>query len=148
MKIKILIRWVMLALMAPRAFAAEYGHSGHGMNYLGNKPPAMAHQEVVDGVKVTVDMTPLPAAASNGTATHRMSVAFNEMKTGTALTRGEVTISILGPYRSEQTRELPPRHGLFSTDFALAKQGTYGVMCWFTLADGLARSSQFRYEVK
>ena len=52
MKILVLAA-LMAALAVTPVLAAEHDHAGHGMNYLGNKSPAMAHQEVVDGVKAT-----------------------------------------------------------------------------------------------
>lgn len=152
----ILLFAAILALTAPPALAAGTDHVGHGMNFGNYTPGKAAHQEVVDGVKATFNIMPLQEArAETGmalpqkvTETHHVSVAFNDMKTGTALMSGEVTVKILAPDTSEQTRDLPALHGHFGADFALAKQGKYGVMCRFTLADGRVRSATFWYEIR
>ena len=136
--------------------AAESDHVGHGMNYGNHTPGNSSHQEVVDGVKATFNVqTMKDAMKSMGMEmpkgvkeTHHLSVSFNDMKTGKALTKGEVTVKVQAPDKSEQTKELPARHGHFGADFELAKKGKYGVMCKFKLPDGKVRSSKFWYEVK
>ena len=146
----------LLFLAAPVAFAAEHDHSGHGMNYLGNKSAGNAHQEVVDGVKATFNVQPMKEAMKEmGMAmpkgvkeTHHLSVAFNDMKNGQALTEGEVKVKLQAPDKSEQTKDLAGMHGHFGADFELAKKGRYGIMCRFKLKDGKVRSSKFWYEVK
>jgi hypothetical protein len=136
--------------------AAEMDHVGHGMNYGNYTPGKSAHQEVVDGVKATFNITPMKAAmAEMGMAmpagvkeTHHLSVSFNDMKSGKAITAGEVKVKLQTPDKSEQTKELPAMHGHFGADFDLAKKGKYGVMCKFKLPDGKVRSSKFWYEIK
>lgn len=144
----LLICAAILALTAPPAIAAGTDHVGHGMNYGNYTPGKAAYMEVINGVKATFNITPLSTMAEGGTETHHVSVAFNDMNTGKALASGAVTVKILAPDKSEQVKDLPALHGHFSADFALVKQGKYGVMCTFTLADGTVRSATFWYEIK
>jgi hypothetical protein len=156
MKKLVLAISAILALTAPLAFAAEHDHTGHGMNYGGNSPGKAAHQEVVDGVKATFNVQPMKEAmAAMGMEmpkgvkeTHHLSVAFNDTKTGKAVTSGEVKVKVQAPDKSEQTKDMMGMHGHFGADFDLAKKGKYGVMCKFKLPDGKVRSSKFWYEVK
>jgi hypothetical protein len=136
--------------------AAESDHTGHGMNYGNYTPGKSAHEEVVDGVKATFNVKTMKDAMKEMgmdmpkgvKETHHLSVSFNDMKTGKALTKGGVTVKVQAPDKSEQTKELPAMHGHFGADFELAKKGKYGVMCKFKLPDGKVRSSKFWYEVK
>lgn len=156
MKKLVLAISAILALAAPPAFAADRDHSGHGMNYLGNKASGLAHQEVVDGIKATFTVKTMKDAMKEMgmelpkgvKETHHISVSFNDARTGRAVTGGEVKIKVQAPDRSEQTRDLPAMHGHFGADFDLAKKGKYGVMCKFILPDGRVRSAKFWYEVK
>lgn len=145
----------ILAIATPLV-AAEKDHTGHGMNYLGNKASGMAHQEVVDGIKATFTVKTMKVAMkemgmempAGVKETHHISVSFNDMKTGKAVTDGEVKVKVQAPDKTEQTRDLPAMHGHFGADFDLAKKGKYGVMCRFKLPDGKVRSAKFWYEVK
>jgi len=136
--------------------AAEGDHVGHGMNYGNYTPGRSAHQEVVDGVKATFniqtmkdDMKEMGMEMPKGVReTHHLSVSFNDMKTGKAITTGEVMVKVQAPDKSEQTKDLSAMHGHFGADFELAKKGKYGVMCKFKLPDGKVRSSKFWHEVK
>lgn len=156
MKKSLLIAAVLLALAAPNAFAGGTDHTGHGMNYGNYTPGKATHQEVVDGVKATFTITPMQKAmAEMGMAmpqgakeTHHVSASFNDMKSGKPLTSGAVTVKIMAPDKYEQTLDLPAMHGHFGADFVLAKQGKYGVMCTFKLADGTVRSAKFWYEIR
>lgn len=151
---KLVLALVLVVLAAAPLTAAEKDHVGHGMNY-GNTATA-AHQEVIDGVKATFNVQTMKAAMKElgmempkGIKdTHHISVAFNDMKTGKAITAGEVRVKVLAPDKSEQAKDMPGMHGHFGADFELAKKGKYGVMCKFKLADGKVRSARFWYEVK
>lgn len=155
MKRRILTLVVTLSLAAPLV-AAEHDHTGHGMNYLGNNPGSNAHQEVVDGIKTTFNVKTMKDAMKEMgmempkgvKETHHIAVSFNEMKTGKAITDGEVKIKVQAPDKTEQIKDLPAMHGHFGADFDLAKKGKYGVMCRFKLPDGKVRSAKFWYEVK
>lgn len=157
MKILILIYAVIfgMATVAP-VMAAEKDHVGHGMNYGNHTPGSSAHQEVIDGVKATFNIQTMKAAMKEMgmempkgvKETHHVSVSFNDMKTGKAITAGEVRVKVLAPDKSEQAKDMPGMHGHFGADFELAKKGKYGVMCKFKLADGKVRSARFWYEVK
>ncbi len=144
-----------MAALAPLAIAESH-HVGHGMNYLGNNPGKSAHQEVVDGVKATFNIQTMKDAMKDMgmempkgvKETHHLSVSFNDMKKGKAITEGEVLVKIQAPDKSEQTKDLSAIHGHFGADFELAKKGKYGVMCRFKLSDGKVRSSKFWYKVK
>ncbi|NJD90702.1 MAG: hypothetical protein FIA91_04160 [Geobacter sp.] len=157
MKKHVILIAALFALAAPLSvFAADHDHSGHGMNFLGNKPSGMAHQEVVDGIKTTFTVKTMKDAMkemgmempAGVKETHHISVSFNNAKTGKAVTDGDVKIKVQGPDKAEQTKDLPAMHGHFGADFDLAKKGKYGVMCKFKLPDGKVRSAKFWYEVK
>ena len=153
---KIVFVAMMVALSVAPLAAAEKDHAGHGMNYGNHKPGNAAHQEVVDGVKATFNVKTMKEAMKEMgmempkgvKETHHISVSFNDMKTGKAITEGEVKLKVQAPDKSEQTKDMPGMHGHFGADFELAKKGKYGVMCRFKLPDGKVRSAKFWYEVK
>jgi hypothetical protein len=144
-----------LILAAPLA-AADKDHTGHGMNYLGNNSGNNAHQEVVDGVKATFNVKTMKDAMKEMgmelpkgmKETHHVSVAFNDVKTGKALTEGEVMVRIQGPDKVEQAKELMGMQGHFGADIEMTKKGSYGISCNFKLKDGRSRQVRFRYTVK
>ena len=148
MKRLLLVTAAFLALAAPAAFAADHaGHGGHG---------SAAHEEVVDGVKATFTVqTMADAMKAMGmdmprgvTETHHISVAFKDVKSGKALTEGEVKAKVLTPDKSEQVKDLVGMQGHFGADFDLSKKGKYGVMTKFQVKDGKVRQSKFWYTVK
>lgn len=153
---KALIISLLCTLAAPFAVSAanHSGHAGHtpGMTHSGGA----AHVEVVDGVKATFTVKTMKEAMKEmgmempkGVKdTHHLSVSFNDMKTGKAITEGDVKVKVQSPDKTEQTKDLPGMHGHFGADFQLAKKGKYGVMCKFKLPDGKVRSAKFWYEVK
>lgn len=153
---KLVLAAMMVALSVVPLAAAEKDHIGHGMNYGNHKPGNADHQEVVDGVKTTFNFRVMEEAMKEmgmempkgEMDTHHLSVSFNDMKTGKAITEGEVKVKVQSPDKSEQTKDLPGMHGHFGADFQLAKKGKYGVMCKFKLPDGKVRSAKFWYEVK
>ena len=153
---KLVFAAMVVALSVAPLAAAEKDHAGLGMNYGNHKPGNAAHQEVVDGVKATFNVKTMQEAMKEmGMAlpkgvkeTHHISVSFNDLKTGKALTEGEVKLKVQAPDKSEQTRDMAGMHGHFGADFELAKKGKYGVMCRFKLPDGRVRSAKFWYEVK
>ena len=157
MKKQVLMFAAILTLAAPAAFAMEHDHSAHGgheagMTHSGNA----AHEEVVDGVKATFTVqTMADAMKAMGMEmpmgvkeTHHISVAFKDVKSGKALTEGDVKVKVQGPDKAELTKELMGMQGHFGADFDLSKKGKYGVMCKFQLKDGKVRSSKFWYTVK
>jgi sialic acid synthase SpsE len=152
MKKLVLVMAAALALSAPAAFAADHGHGGHDMMSMGDT----AHQEVVDGVKASFKvlsmkehMKAMKMEMPKGMKeTHHIMVEFKDVKSGKALTEGEVTVKLQGPDKSEQTKDLMGMEGHFGADFDLSKKGKYGVMCKFQLKDGKVRSSKFWYTVK
>lgn len=144
----------ILALSAPAAFAAE--HAAHDMHGDHGNMGGPAHEEVVDGVKATFTVQTM-ADAMKGMGmempkgvkeTHHVSVSFKDVKSGKALTEGDVKIKIQGPDKSDQTKDLMGMQGHFGADFDLAKRGKYGVMSKFQLKDGKVRSAKFWYTVK
>lgn len=147
---------VILVLSAAPLFAAEKDHVGHGMNYGNYTPGSSAHQEVVDGVKATFNVQTMKDAMKamgmelpkGVKETHHISASFNDMKTGKAITEGEVKVKVQAPDKTEQIKDMTGMHGHFGVDFELAKKGKYGVMCKFKLPDGKVRSSRFWYEIK
>lgn len=153
MKKIVLIFAAILALTAPVAFAAmDHGsmkmeHGGHG---------DAAHEEVVDGVKVTFKVMSMKEhmkgmdmeMPKDMKETHHIAVEFKDAKTGKALTEGEVKVKIQNPDKTDQSKDLMGMKGHFGADFDLSKKGKYGVMSKFQLKDGKIRSAKFWYTVK
>jgi len=154
MKKLILAIAVLVALTSPVAFAADHG--SHGSMKHGEGKGAVAHDEVVSGVKATFTVQTMKDAMKamgmeipkGVKETHHISVAFVEVKTGKALGEGEVKVKVQAPDKTEQTKDMTGMQGHFGADFTLAKKGKYGVMCKFKLPDGKVRSSRFWYEIK
>jgi hypothetical protein len=73
---------------------------------------------------------------------------FADAASGKPITEGEVKVKVVGPDKSEQTKDLMGMEGHFGADFVMAKKGKYGVMCKFKVKDGKIRSSKFWYVVK
>ncbi|SNB47398.1 hypothetical protein [Geobacter sp. DSM 9736] len=137
-----------LALGVPAVHAAmDHGKHGHG---------SAAHEEVVDGVKVTFNvmsmaehMKAMKMEMPKGMKeTHHIAVEFKDAKTGKAITKGDVKVKVQGPDKSEQTRDLMAMEGHFGADFDFSKKGKYGVMSKFKLKDDKVRSAKFWYTVK
>ncbi|HXE95316.1 MAG TPA: hypothetical protein VN642_02840 [Dongiaceae bacterium] len=153
MKKLIIVTTAVLALSFPLVVCAmDHDHGGHAMEH----KTASAHEEVIDGVKATFNIQTM-ADAMKGMGmempkgvkeTHHISVSFKDVKSGTALTEGDVTIKVQNPDKSTQTKELMGMQGHFGADFELAKKGNYGVMCKFKLKDGKIRQAKFWYQVK
>lgn len=154
-KVTVLIA-ALFALSAP-LLSHGANHSGHGEHTAGmTHSGTAAHEEVVDGVKATFTVQTMAAAMKamgmempkGVKETHHISVAFKDVKTGKALTEGEVKIKVQNPDKSDQSKVLMGMQGHFGADFELARKGKYGVMCKFKLADGTVRSAKFWYTVK
>lgn len=156
MKNKIIMAAAVLALSAPLASFAmdhdsmpmdhgsmDHKHSGHMM---GN----VAHEEVVDGVKVTFTVMDYKGRMKEMgmKETHHVMVMFKDAKSGKALTSGEVKVKVMSPDKSEQTKNLMGMGDGFGADFTLPARGKYGVMAKFKLADGKVKSVKFWYTVK
>jgi hypothetical protein len=126
-------------------------HSGH--NHGGGN---IAHEEVVDGVKATFQITTMAEAMKamgmempkGVKETHHLHVEFKDAKTGKAITQGEGKVKVQGPEKSEQTKDLMAMQGHFGADLDLSRKGKYGVMAKVKLPDGKVRSSKFWYTVK
>ncbi|MCM0079976.1 hypothetical protein L4X63_00070 [Geomonas sp. Red32] len=148
----VLVLAAALALSAP-AWAMD--HSGMNMEH-GSMKGHAAHEEVVDGVKATFKVTTMKEAMKEMgmempegvKETHHISVSFVDAKTGKPITDGKVKVKVLGPDKSEQTKDLMAMHGHFGGDFDMAKKGKYGVMSKFQIKDGKTRSAKFWYTVK
>ncbi len=146
----------ILVLAISVAYGAEKDHAGHGMNYGNTNPGHPTHQEVVDGIKATFNIKTMKVAMKEMgmempkgvKETHHLSASFNDMKTGKAITEGEVKVKVLAPDKSEETKDMTGMHGHFGADFVLAKKGKYGIMSKFKVGDGKTRSVKFWYEVK
>jgi hypothetical protein len=145
------------AMTAPiAASAAQHDHGSMQMEHGGQmtdtgKP---AYEEVVDGVKVTfrvitmAEMMKGMEMPKGVKETHHVMAAFQDAKTGKAITAGEVKVKIIGPDKTEQVKDLMGMEGHFGADFDLSKKGKYGVMAKFKVKDGKVRSSKFWYVVK
>jgi hypothetical protein len=155
-KLTLILAATALALAAPLAsYAADHdhmdmGHGGHSMMEMGN----VVHQEVIDGVKATFKIMNMKEhmkgmeMPKGMKETHHIMVELTDAKSGKAFTEGTVKVKILGPDKSEQTKDLMGMQGHFGADFDLSKKGKYGVMAKFQLKDGKVRSSKFWYTVK
>ena len=154
MKKMIVATAAIIALSAPAAFAMEHDHSSHtsGMTHTGNT----THEEVIDGVKATFSVQTMADAMKamgmempkGGKETHHISVSFKDVKSGKALTEGEVKVKVQGPDKAEQTKDLMGMHGHFGADFDLSKKGKYGVMAKCLLKDGKVRTARFWYSAR
>ena len=126
----------------------EHGAMQHkgGMMAMGK----MIHQGMVDGVKATFNAIDIKAkmAKMGMKETHHIMVMFTDAKTGKMMSNGEVMIKIMGPDKSEQTKNLMGMEGGFGADFTMPKKGKYGIMCKFKLDDGKVHSTKFWYTVK
>jgi hypothetical protein len=145
----------LFAIAIPVASFAAMEHGSMKMDHGGHQGD-VAHEEVVDGVKATFKIMgmkehmksmnmELPKGMKE---THHIAVAFKDVKTGKALTGGEVKIKVQSPDKSVQTRDLMGMQGHFGADFDLSKKGTYGVMSKFQLKDGKTGQAKFWYTVK
>jgi len=150
-KLVLTLAAALFTLSVPAAFAAmDHGHGSHG------KHGDVAHEEVVDGVKATFNVTSMAEhlkaikmeVPKEMKETHHIAVEFKDAKSGKALTEGEVKVKVQGPDKAEQTKELMGMEGHFGADFDLSKKGKYGVMSKFKLKDGKERSAKFWYTVK
>jgi hypothetical protein len=157
-KMSLVIAAATFALSAPAFAAMDHGSmdTDHGsMKMEHGDHGDIAHQEVVDGVKVTFKvmsmkehMKAMKMEMPKGMKeTHHIAVDFKD-KSGKPLTEGQVKVKVLGPDKVEQTKDLMAMQGHFGADFDLSKKGKYGVMSKFQLKDGKTRSSKFWYTVK
>lgn len=156
-KMSILIA-ALFALAAPVGATAATDHGDHGAMNMGpgSNKGNVAHEAVVDGVKATVTIQTMKDAMKamgmempkGVKETHHVSVSFKDVKTGKALTTGEVKVKVLNPDKSEQIKELMGMQGHFGADFDLSQKGKYGLMAKFQLQDGKVRISKFWYTVK
>jgi hypothetical protein len=147
--------WFFAFIMPTASFAMDHEKM---MSSMGN----VAHEEVVDGVKATFQiismkdrMKEMNMEMPKGIKeTHHIMIEFKDVKTGKALTDGEVKIKIQGPDKAEQVKDLMAMGGMagmgagFGADFDLSKKGKYGIMAKFQLKDGKVRNAKFWYEVK
>jgi hypothetical protein len=117
---------------------------------------AVAHEEVVDGVKAVFKVLNMNESMQlhgmempkGMKETHHLAVQFTNATSGKLMKEGEVRAKIQGPDKSEQTKDLVAMKGHFGADFDLSKKGKYGVMVKFKLEDAAVRSAKFWYEVK
>lgn len=154
-KFALIIAAAAIALAAPLTVrAADHGHGSKHSDHAGHG--AAAHEEVVDGVKVTFEVMGMAEHAKamkitlpkGMKETHHIAVSFRDAKTGKAITKGEVNLKVQGPDMAAQTKALTAMQGHFGADFDLSKKGRYGVMSKFKVKDGKVRSAKFWYEVK
>jgi len=130
-------------------------HSSMKMEH-GTHQGDVAHEEVVDGVKATFKVTSVKESMKamnmempkDMKETHHIAVEFKDVKSGKALTEGEVKVKLQNPDKSDQAKDLMGMQGHFGADFDLSKKGKYGVMCKFQLKDGKIRSAKFWYTAK
>lgn len=152
MKKMILAVAAILAMAAPAAFAAM----DHDMAGMSHGSGSVAHEEVVDGVKATFKIMSMKEhMKASGMEmpkgikeTHHIAVEFKDVKSGKALTEGEVAVKIQGPDKVEQNKDMMGMMGHFGADLDMSKKGKYGVMSKFVLKDGKTRSAKFWYTVK
>jgi hypothetical protein len=135
------------------AWAAD--HSGMDMDH-GSHKAGVAHEEVVDGVKISFRIQGAKEAMKamkmempmEKGETHYISATFQDVRSGKALTAGEVMLKVVGPDKAEQTKELMAMHGEFGAFVDLSKKGQYGVMAKSKLKDGKIRPVKFHYSAK
>ncbi|MHC1697935.1 MAG: hypothetical protein AB9919_07760 [Geobacteraceae bacterium] len=150
MKILSIIIAALFALTVPVISFAVTNHADHGGH------SDIAHQEVTEGVKATFKVMSMKEhlktinikMPKGMKETHHLAVEFKEVKSGRALTEGEVKVKVQNPDKSSQTKNLIGMQGHFGADFDLSKKGKYGVLCKFLLKDGKVRTAKFWYTVK
>ena len=155
MKTMIVAVMALLGLMALPAIAASE-HAGHGKAHDMGHGSGPAHEEVVDGIKVTFTIQTMKEAMKamgmqvpkGVKETHHISVSFKDVKGGRQLSEGEVKVKVQGPDKQETTKDLLGMQGHFGADFDMTKKGKYGVMSKFQVKDGKVRQAKFWYEVK
>lgn len=153
MKIIIIASLLLMALTTRASFAST-DHGSHGSASIAKS--AAAHEETIDGVKVTFTIqTMKEALKSMGMEmpkgvkeTHHIQIRFVDTKSGRTLTNPEVAIKVMAPDKSEQIKSLSAMQGHFGADFTMPVKGKYGVMCKFRLADGKERQSKFWYQIR
>ena len=151
---------ILISVTVPVFSYAAMNHGDHGSMTMNMdhdaQQRAIAHEEVVDGIKATFIIQSM-AEAMKGMKmempaqmkeTHHIHVEFKDTKTGKALTKGDVKIKVLNPDKSEQLKNLMGMQGHFGADFDFSKKGKYGVMAKFKVKDGKVRQSKFWYTVK
>lgn len=147
---------LVFAVAVPLAATAaqhEHGsmHEGHG-GMMGKG--AVAHEEVVNGVKATFKVMSMAEMMKGMTMpkgmkeTHHIMVEFKDAKSGKPLTEGDVKVKVIGPDKAEQVKDLMGMEGHFGADFDLSRKGKYGVLAKFKLKDGNVRSAKFWYTIK
>jgi len=156
-KMAIILAAATFALSAPLLALAAMEHSGMDMAMEhGDRKAGVAHEEVVDGVKVSFKIQGAKEAMKamkmempmEKGETHYIAVTFKDVKSGKALTEGEARLKVIAPEKTEQTQDLMAMHGEFGAFFNLSNKGKYGVMMKFQLKDGKTRSAKFWYTVK
>jgi len=153
-KITVLIA-TFFAITVPVASFAAMDHGSMEMGH-GDHQGSVAHEEVVDGVKATFKimsmrehMKAMKMEMPKGMKeTHHIAAEFKDVKTGKALTEGEVKVKVQNPDKTDQSKELMGMQGHFGADFDMSKKGKYGVMSKFQLKDGKVRSAKFWYTIK
>ncbi len=125
-------------------------HGSMKMEHGGHMMGKVAHEEVVDGVKVTFSVLDIKAKMKEMgmKETNHIMVMFTDAKSGKALSEGEVKVKVVAPDKSEQVKDLMGMESGFGADFTMPKPGKYGVMAKFRLKDGKVRSVKFWYTVK
>ncbi|MBI2353889.1 MAG: hypothetical protein HYV06_02470 [Deltaproteobacteria bacterium] len=154
-KLAMILAAATLALSAPMASLAAMDHGGHGDHSM-MKMGDVAHEEVIDGVKATFKVISMKEhmkamkmeMPKEMKETHHIMVEFKDVKSGKALTEGDVKVKVQAPDKSEQTKELMGMEGHFGADFVMPAKGKYGVMSKFLLKDGKVRNAKFWYTVK
>lgn len=143
-------------------YAEDHGSMNMGMEHNGHKmhKQNIAHEEVVDGLKVTFKIMnmkehmkgmEMPKGMKD---TDHIMVEFKDLKTGKTIADGQVKVKVVGPDKSEQVKDLAgmgsmgTMDGHFGADFDFSKKGKYGVMAKFKLSDNKEKSVKFWYEVK
>ena len=145
----------VFALASPISSFAAMDHGSMKMDHVGHQGD-VAHEEVVNGVKATFKILSMKEhmkamkmeMPKDVKETHHIMVEFKDVKTGKALTEGEVMVKVQTPDKSDQSKELMGMQGHFGADFDLSRKGKYGVMCKFQLKDGKTRQTKFWYTVK
>jgi hypothetical protein len=148
MRMQRLVIVAAVMVFAPLAAVAGMDHAAHGGK--------VAHEQVIDGVKVTFSITNIAdemrakglALPMGMQATHHLAAAFMDVAGKQALRNGLVAIRVQGPGQTGEPKELAAMDGHFGIDLDLSRPGSYGIMCRFVLDDGKKRQTMFQYDVK
>jgi hypothetical protein len=109
---------------------------------------------LVQGIKTEVRIAALPAPAQSTIRspsrkeTHHLMLELTDPRSGRPITRGTVSVRVMAPDKSVQTRGMMRMGDRYNAFLALGSAGRYGVTVEYVLRDRRVRTLRFWYVVK